>query len=185
MTLRFFYTRALAGLVYINHSSEKSTRLTSLLNSLGNDASLFSWRWSFFSELSKPILSGSFYIRLSLMIRHSSAGSHSKFGGSSVRRLFFATNIFSFCSFQRSRGSDSIWFPSIFRVYMVAISAISSGSILILFSLRSTFTRFLLNKFRLTYFRFIYGISRSFNYVFWSRWWRRLILLLTPSLESS
>lgn len=79
-----------------------------------------------------------------------------------------------FASFQRSRGRHSIRFYSIWRFYKVIIVVISSGRLLILFSERSTFIKFLLNRFRLTNFRLMRGILRSVSCEFWSRWYRRL-----------
>ena len=58
ITSGFFCIREFAGLVYINHSSEKSARFSSLLNSRGNVASLFSWTCSFLMFAMAPNFSG-------------------------------------------------------------------------------------------------------------------------------
>ena len=174
MTSGFFWTFELAGLVYMNHSIEKSIKFTNLLSCLGNVASLFSCKWSFLRFDSWPIFSGNFPIKLSLIYKNSKLWSCSKLGGNSLNWFCDATSFWRFANFHISLGRVSIKFWSIFRTFRELIVDISSGSVLILFSDKSILTKFLLNRFRLTNFRLMRGIFKSVSCEFWSRWYFRL-----------
>ena len=105
ITCGFFWVRELAGLVYINHSIEKSTKLSNLLNSRGNVSSLFSWTCNFFRLRRDPSFSGKRVKWLSLSCKYSSCANRSNPFGRIRSLLLDATIVLRQDSFYRSYGS--------------------------------------------------------------------------------